>query len=57
LHGGNGCFIEQSDTIPEQIALGGLEQERALADGNPWFTADARQAFFVVLDGIVVALL
>src|SRR3984893_3795545 len=52
LDQGDGGSIEHRDAIPQHIAIGRRDEERALADRKLWLRADADDARLVLAPGI-----
>ena len=50
----DGRVIEQTYTIPQHVALGGLDQESLLPDGEVRFGTDSDEVSFERLDDVVV---
>ena len=46
--------VDESDAIPKDIPLAGLNQERTLADPEPGFGVDRVEAWLFLLDDILV---
>ncbi len=50
-----GGVVDQRDAVPQHVALVGLQQQRALADGEGRHRADADQARLVLPEAVEVA--
>src|SRR3712207_3111269 len=53
-HRRDGRVVEQAYTIPQHIALGRLDQESLLPDGEVRFCVDTGEVWFERLDDVVV---
>jgi len=50
--GADGFFIEETDAIPEDVAVRRLDEERALADGELRLSADANEVWLLLKDDV-----